>query len=119
MRFLFVLINGLLIGCAARPHQNEKGSGISREEVRAYLADSWLLVSASRPITGWRALYRAPAGGRAKDFEHFHPGITVHMCDVYWVGHSNAPPLDAGIWLDYFYFDRHERLIESERIIIE
>src|SRR5450755_2162471 len=117
---LFLTV-GLLTGCATGPHQSlpqpsrqpqrtERAKhsfsiGMTRKEVRADLADSWLLVSASRPLTGWSSQVSPPAGGRAAMFERSHPGA-VEACDVYWVGHTNAPSMYFGRWLNYFYFDR-------------
>jgi len=51
-------------------------------------------------------------------FERSHPGA-VEMCDVYWVGHTNAPRMYRGPWLNYFYFDRKEKLIGFDRWVIE
>jgi hypothetical protein len=91
---------------------------MTRKEVRADLADSWLLVSASRPPTGWSSQVSPPAGGRAAMFERSHPGA-VETCDVYWVGHTNAPSMYFGRWLNYFYFDRDEKLIGFDRWVID
>ena len=98
--------------------QHSYSLGMSRKEVRAELADSWLLVSASRPPAGWSVQVSPPAGGRAAMFEGSHPGA-VEACDVYWVGHTNAPRIYSGKWLNYFYFDRSDKLIGFERWVME
>jgi hypothetical protein len=130
----FVLTVGLLTGCTTGPHQTPPqpspqpqsserpkhsfSLGMTRKEVRAELTDSWLLVFASRPATGWSSHVSPPAGGRAVMFERSHPGA-VEACDVYWVGHTNPPSIYFGIWLNYFYFDRDEKLIGFDRWVID
>ena len=133
-RFIsFILTLGLLTGCATRPQQSQQlatqpqrserakrsfSVGMNRKEVRADLSDSYLLVSASRPATGWSREVSPPAGGRAAMFERYHPGA-VEACDVYWVGHTNAPRMYFGKWLNYFYFDRDQKLIGFDRWVID
>jgi hypothetical protein len=132
-RFIsFILATGFLTGCVTRPQPTEQATpppqkhaqakhsysvGMSRNEVRAKLADSWLLVSASRPLAGWSGQVSPPAGGFAEMFERSHPGA-VEACDVYWVGHTNAPSMYSGKWLNYFYFDRNDKLIGFDRWVI-
>ena len=132
-RFISLILTiGLLQGCTA-PHQGptqpspqqqrskrSKHSfsvGMTRKEVQAKLADSWLLVSASRPPSGWSSQDSPPAGGFASMFERSHPGA-VEACEVYWVGHTNAPTIYFGKWLNYFYFDREEKLIGFDKWVI-
>ena len=130
----FVLATGLLIGCATSPPPGEQAMqhpqrterapqsfsvGMSRNEVRAELADSWLLVSASRPISGWSRQVSPPAGGRAVHFESSHPGTVAEACGVYWVGHTNAPRMYYGIWFNYFYFDQDEKLIGFDQWVLD
>jgi len=91
---------------------------MSRKEVRAELSDSWLLVAASRPATGWSSQTSPPAGARAVMFERSHPDA-VEACDVYWVGHTNAPNMYFGKWLNYFYFGANEKLIGFDRWVID
>jgi hypothetical protein len=93
-------------------------AGMTRKEVRAELGDSWLLVAASRPASGWSSQVSPPAGGRAEMFDSSHSGA-VAACDVYWVGHTNPPSTYFGKRLDYFYYDRDEKLIESEIWVID
>lgn len=93
--------------------------GMSRDEVRRELAGSWRLVSAARPASGWSKEFAAPAGSRAGSFERVHPGVTVEVCDVYRVGHTNAPWTYHGVWLTYFYYDRSKKLIGTDRWVIE
>ncbi|SRR6266498_2998091 len=93
--------------------------GMSRAQVKDELANSYLLVSASRPKSGWSIRVSRPAGGRAARFESSHNGRVVQTCEVYWVGHTNAPRIYCGIWLDYFYFDRDEKLIGYDRFVID
>ena len=128
------LVSGLLLSCASRPRSTSHAVstpphskaalhsyslGMSRREVRADLSDSWLLVSASRPVTGWSSHVLPPAGGRAVKFERSHEGSLVEKCDVYWVGHTNAPKMNYGIWLNYFYFDGDDKLIGFDRWVID
>src|SRR5438132_1369271 len=104
---------GLLIGCATGPNeirqppphadQRERSKhsfsvGMTHEQLRADLTDSWLLISASRPPAGWSRQVSPPAGERAARFEQSHAGA-VHSCDVYWIGHTNAPRMYYGKWL--------------------
>jgi len=92
---------------------------MSRDDVRAALADSWLLASVSRPEAGWTREVSPPAGGRAARFEMTNPGMIVEMCDVYWIGHTHAPRTYYGKRLDYFYFDCDEKLIGFEWCILD
>ena len=134
-RFIpLTLTVGLLVGCATVPHQGPPEAsqqpqrierakhsflvGMTRKEVRVDLSDSWLLVSASRPATGWSSQISPPAGRYAAIFEHSHPDA-VGACDVYWVGHTNAPSIYFGKWLNYFYFDRDDKLIGFDRWVID
>ena len=135
LRFiLFILTAGLLIGCATHRPRSEQATphsqrteraphsfsiGSSRKEVRADLSDSWLLVSASRPVSGWSRKVSPPAGGRAVRFESSHPGSPAEACDVYWIGHTNAPRMYYGIWLNCFYFDHDEKLIGFDRWVLD
>jgi hypothetical protein len=129
-----ILATGLVIGCVNQPLKSEQAApppqtterarhsflvGMSRKEVRKELADSWLLVSASRPVSGWSKRDSPPAGGRVVRFESSHPGTVVEECEVYWVGHTNAPRMYYGIWLSYYYFDRDEKLIAFDRSVID
>ena len=93
--------------------------GMTRKELRADLVDSYLVASASRPATGRSGQVSPPAGGRAAMFERSHPGATVEAYDVFWVGHTNRPSMYFGKWLDYFYFDRDEKLIGFDRWVID
>ncbi len=117
----FILVTGLVQSCATVPRQasHSYSLGMGRKEVREGLADSWLLISASRPVTGWSGDVSPPAGGQAAAFESSNAGIIVETCDVYRVGHTNALKMYYGIWLDYFYFDRNDRLVGSGRWVID
>jgi hypothetical protein len=134
-RFIpLILTAGVLTGCTTGPHtsapqpspqpqRSERAKhsfsvGMTRKEVRAELAGSWLLVSASRPPTGWSSQDSPPAGGRAAMVERSLPGA-VSACDVFWVGHTNAPKMYFGKRLDYFYFDRDEKLIRFDWWILD
>ena len=92
--------------------------GMTRKEVRAALADSWLYVSASRPPAGWSRGDSPPAGGRAARFES-SPSGAVESCDVYWIGHAYPPKTHFGKRLDCFYFDRDEKLIGFDWCILD
>ncbi len=131
--YSFLVIVGLWAGCSTHPRQSEQTAppppqsqrtshsfsvGMTREQVRAELTDSWLLVSASRPTTGWSSQVSPPAGARAAMFERSHSGA-VEACDVYWLGHTNAPRMYYGKWLNYFYFDRDQKLIGFDRWVID
>ena len=85
-----ILAIGLFTGCANRqreseqtrhqPQKSERAThsyslGMSRKELRAELADSWLLVSASRPVNRWSHDVSPPAGGRAGSFENSHAAL--------------------------------------------
>jgi len=129
---LYALAIGLLAGCATHPRQSMQATppqrsqhaihsfsvGMTRGQVREDLTDSWLLVSASRPAGGWSSQISPPAGGQAATFERFHSDA-VEACDVYWVGHTHAPAMYYGIRLNYFYYDRNQRLIGFERWVID
>jgi len=127
--FSFVLATGLLAGCATHPPQSAQAApspqpesasvGMTREQVRANLTNAWLLVSASRPATGWSRQVAPPAGRFAASFESSRPGVAVEACDVYWVGHTNAPTMYYGKWLNYYYFDRDQKLIGFARWVID
>jgi hypothetical protein len=134
-RFIkLILAIEFLTGCATHPHPIEKATlqprqsepashlysvGMSRKELRADFADSWLLVSASRPVTGWSNEVSPPAGEFAAKYESSNVGIVVASCDVYWVGHTSAPKMYYGKWLNYFYFDRNDKLIGFDRAVID
>src|SRR6266446_1991247 len=130
----FIFAAGLLSGCATRPQASEPATpppersarastwfsvGMTREQVRADLRDSWLLVSASRPAAGWSREVSPPAGRFAARFESSHPDAAVEACDVYWVGHTNAPSMYYGKWLTYFYFDRNQKLTGFDRWVVD
>ena len=134
-RFIpLILTVGLLTSCSTgtrpppqqslpQPQRGERPKhsfsvGMTRKDVRAELADSWLLVSADRPATGWSSQVSPPAGRFASMFERSHPGA-VEACDVYWVGHTNAPGMYYGKFLNYFYFDREQKLIGFDRWAID
>ena len=54
------------------------------------------------------------------EVREFHPGTIVKACEVYLVGHTNAPKGSYyGKWLNYFYFDRDEKLIGFDRLVID
>jgi hypothetical protein len=93
--------------------------GMRREELRAMLADSWLLVCAPRPKGGWSSDDCRPAGGPARAFESSHEGNSVQTCEVYLLGSTHAPSSYYGHWLNFFYFDSDERLIGFERRIFD
>jgi hypothetical protein len=134
MRFFsFLIVVGLWAACSTHPRQSEQSApppqrsqrashsfsiGMTREQVRAELTDSWLLVSASRPSVGWSSQVSPPAGRFAASFEGWHPDA-VEACDVYWLGHTNAPSMYYGKWLNYFYFDRKQKLIGFEKWVID
>jgi hypothetical protein len=46
-------------------------------------------------------------------------GEVVQFCDVYWVGHTNAPQTYYGKSLSYFYFDRDQKLTRFEKWVID
>ena len=92
---------------------------MSRDAIRAELADSCHLVSAPRPLEGWSRNAFPPAGRFAGRFEASHGGATVEHCDVYWIGHTNAPKIYYGIWLNYFYFDQEMKLIGFDWRVID
>lgn len=130
---LFLVATGLLAGCATHAQQNEQAEpkvgnheathsfsiGMTREQVRVELTNSWHLMSASRPTTGWSKEVSPPADGRAVRFEHSHPDAKVESCDVYWIDHTDPPAMYYGIWLDYFYFDHKQKLIGFDRWVID
>lgn len=137
----FLCVSALLAGCASRPQppRNEEALplsqrnrqlpysyslGMTRKELRAELTDSCLFVSASRPPTGWSSQVSPPAGGQAAEFESSKPGTIVEMCDIYWIGHTNTPKINTpkmyyGKKLHYFYFNRDEKLIGYDWMIID
>jgi len=116
LRLLFALCLGFDLVCVAGEHEPAKTNelyhvGMSREELRLDVSNSWLVASASRPTNGWSRRIATPAGGRAVQFESSHSGVVVQHCDVYWVGHTNRPSMYYGIWLHYFYFDNGNKLV--------
>jgi hypothetical protein len=133
---LFICVSALLGSCTSRPQppRNEGAAppsqrswqlsysyplGMTRKDLRKELASSCLFMSASRPPTGWSRQVSPPAGERAMVFESSKPGTIVEACDVYWIGHTNAPKMYYGKRLDYFYFDRDEKLIGFDWRIID
>ena len=103
----------------SEPVQHSYSLGMSRVQVRAELADSYLFASATRPATGWTRQVSPPAGREVLRFESSHPDQLVQSCDVYRVGHRKAPSMYYGIRLDYFYFDRDDKLIGFNWIILD
>ena len=135
LRFIsFLLASGLFTSCTTRPLWNEVATpppqrglyathsysvGMTRKELRAEFADSWLVAHASRPVGGWSELIYPLYGNSADRFERRHQNTIVDSCDVYWVGHTNAPRIQEGIWLDYFLFDRNEKLVGFDKRVID
>ena len=132
--FPFLLAIVLVMRCAAHlpqdenpvppPQRSERPSqsvsiGMTREQLRAQLMHSWLLVAAARPDGGWSRQFSQPAGRFAGRFESSHPGIGVEACDVYWIGHTNAPSMYYGIPLNYYYFDSEQKLIGFDKWVID
>jgi hypothetical protein len=127
----FILAVGFLAGCRTRQQEQPAiqlqsreqvrhsfSIGMTRGQVHADLTDSWLVVSASRPDTGWSREVSPPAGSFAGWYESSHPNSNVESCDVFWIGHTNAPAVYFGIRLRYFYFDREQKLIAHEGWVI-
>src|ERR1022692_4798083 len=110
MRFIaFILATGFLMSCAARPQRTKQAAsppqrpeqaattterseralhsysvGVSRKEVRADLADSWLLASAMRPVNGWSREVSPPSGGHAARFESSIPALSSRRAKFIW-----------------------------------
>jgi hypothetical protein len=93
--------------------------GMSREQLRVAVSNSWLVASATRPTNGWSSPIAAPAGGRALQFEFSHSGVVVQYCDVYWVGHANRPDPYYGRRLHYFYFDNGNKLVGFNSVVLD
>src|SRR5688572_19663110 len=115
---LFIIILGLLAGCASGPRYDEQikqgyRPGMSRDEAHTLLAHSRLRSSATRPATGWSASSKDDAARAAFHFARFHPGTTVQTCEVYWVWrHTSVPMAVPGIWYDYLFFDSQDKLLD-------
>src|SRR5689334_22158266 len=112
MRFTpFILVVGLLAGCASSPHQDEQilrsyRVGMSHDEARAVLSGAKPLVSALRPSAGWSGAGDVPykAARAALAFEGSHAGAVVQTCEVFWIGrHTSVPLVAGGVWFDYLY----------------
>jgi hypothetical protein len=92
-------------------------AGMSREQVRARLAGSALMMSASRPAEGWSPRGRSsisPDRGASARYEKTNPGVRVQYCEVYWVGNDEKPKrmhIPEGMWLTYFFFDASDALV--------
>jgi hypothetical protein len=118
--FSFIIAIGSLTSCAT-PEPNlltPFSVGMTREQVRKDLKDSRLLIATPRPTAGWSSRISPPAGSRAARFERSHACV-VGACDVYWVGHADAPRTYDGISLTYFYFDRDDELIGFDTWVID
>jgi hypothetical protein len=120
---LFSLCLGFELVCGAAEHGSKTNElysiGMSRENLRVAVSNSWLVASASRPTNGWSSRIAPPAGGRALRFESSHPGVVVQNCDVYWVGHTNRPSMYYGQWLHYFYFDNRNKLVGFNSVVLD
>jgi hypothetical protein len=128
MRFgLFILVIGLLAGCASGPGYDEQVQqsyrpGMTRTEAHTLLAHAILRSSVSRPAEGWSATDNSndQASRAAFQCERTHPEATVRSCEVYWVGrHTSAPLVAGGVWFDYLYFDGDDRLIDYHRRFLD
>jgi hypothetical protein len=124
---LIILILGLLVGSPASADNHELveqtyRTGMSREEIHAVLTYASLLTSASRPKSGWSDASDGGynAGRAAFHFERTHPEAKVQTCEVYWVGRETSVPLAVGgVWFDYLYFDRQDRLVGFYRRFVD
>jgi hypothetical protein len=117
LQYLFFDSNDRLIGFDSGVTLESLGQ--KRDDLRARLQDSCLVLAASRPVNGWSWEVSRLAGRFALEFENSHAGALVQSCDVYWLGHTNAPLRYLGIRLKYFYFDRNDRLIGSDSWVLD
>jgi hypothetical protein len=124
---LIFLALAFFASCTTRPRYDQQikesyRTGMGREEAHALLTDSRLLTSASRPATGWSSTSDRgyDAGRAAFHFERAHPDTPVHTCEVYWVGrHTSVPFVAGGVWFDYLYFDREDKLLGHYRRFVD
>jgi hypothetical protein len=124
LRLLFAFCLGCKLAYAAGEQDPAKTNGVyhvrmSREALRSAVSNSWLVASASRPTNGWSRQITPPAGGQAMRFEFSQPGVVVQHCDVYWLGHTNRPGMIYGRRLDYFYFDKGNKLVGLGWVILD
>src|SRR5262249_5666606 len=102
--------------------RNSYALGLSQQAVAAAVCDSCLVMCASRPSTGGSKEISRPAGSMAMRFERSHAGTAVAKCDVYWLGHYDAPGEAtgyAGVDLTYFYFDGNDKMMGYETLIFD
>src|SRR5687767_4695404 len=118
---LFIL---LFAGCVRGPRNDLKllnyyKPGAPREQLAAELnaVAAKCLVSKTRPADGWPALRNktnSKAETAAYQFEQNNPGLTVQTSEEYWVWREytyTSPFSIPGVWLDYLFFDKDDKLL--------
>ena len=127
MRFALIILSvGLIAGCASGPGYDEQvrqsyRTGMTRDEVHTLLGQS-ALSSVSRPATGWSPTDDSnhQASRSAFHYEREHPGTSVASCEVYWIGrHTSVPLAVGGVWWDYLFFDRDDKLLGYHRRFLD
>jgi len=123
----FLLVPCLVAACAIGPSYDEQiwqdyRVGMTRDEVHAMLAEADLLVTATRPPSGWSDTVEDDHGAAraARTFERAHPEATVETCEVFWVDrHTSLPLAVGGVWFDYLFSDGEDRLLGYERRFVD
>ena len=96
--------------------------GMTREEAHTLLAQAQLMTAVSRPAEGWPASDATPSrvGRAASQFELSHKGTVVHSCEVYWVGRATSVPMvPGGVWWDYLFYDKQDKLVGYVRRFLD
>jgi hypothetical protein len=128
MIFLVVMLSvGLLAGCASGPGYDEQlrqsyRTGMTLDEAHALLGQTVLLSSVARPQSGWSSTDDSnhQASRAAFHYERGHPGTSVALCEVYWIGrHTSVPLAVGGVWWDYLFFDSHDKLLGYHRRFLD
>ena len=97
-------------------------AGMRHDEVRVVLAGLKPVLAVSRPAKGWGEAgeTRFKVAQEAMAYEQKHPHTLVQTCEIYWVQRDSSVPLAVGgVWFDYLFFDRDDRLLGSARRLME
>ena len=122
---LFILVVGLLAGCSSPPrHQQNPHAyalGTGREQIHATLGDNRLLATATRPDEGWSGRGDFDVARAAAAFEQANPWVTVQACDVYRIERGTSVPFATtlGVYFDFLYFDKENRLLGYDRRFVD
>lgn len=116
LSFLFLL--AALAGCGSSTMDpGPYAPGLKREELALPGA---AIALEYRPASGWETVQGTHEIGKAVlAFERQHPGTAVERCEVYWSDRRTSVSFVQGVYWDYLFFDRDNRLLGSWRRLVD